>query len=249
MSNDLFVDGLKVNLISISHLSDEGYSVLFSKENCSILKPDGQTLLKGMRSSDDCYFLKARIVLNNVSMEEQIELWHERLGHMNYWDLRILDKFNVVRGPPKLVKKVNGVCGPCQQEKQTKSMHKKGKYLSTKEPLELLHMDLMGPMQTESLGGKRYIFVCVDDFSRFTWTYFLREKSKSFDKFKMLCTKIQNELNSNIKSIKRIRSDYEREFENAMFETYCNSVGISHEFSVPRTPQQNGVVERKNRVL
>ena len=65
----------------------------------------------------------------------------------------------------------------------------------------------------------------------------------------MLCTKIQNEMNSNIKSIKRIRSDHGREFENAMFETYCNSVGISHEFSAPRTPQQNGVVERKNRVL
>ena len=79
-------------------------------------------------------------------------------------------------------------------------MHKKGKYLSTKEPLELLHMDLMGPMQTESLGGKRYIFVCIDDFSRFIWTYFLREKSETFDKFKMLCTKIQNEMNSNIKS-------------------------------------------------
>ena len=65
----------------------------------------------------------------------------------------------------------------------------------------------------------------------------------------MLCTKIQNEMNSNIKSIKRIRSDHGREFENVMFETYYNSVGISHKFSAPMTPQQNGVVERKNRVL
>ncbi|KAK0594664.1 hypothetical protein LWI29_010466 [Acer saccharum] len=249
LSNALFVDGLKANLISISHLSDEGYSVLFSKDYCSILKPDGKTLLKGMRSSDNCYCLEARIVSNHVSMHEQIELWHERLGHMNFRDLRTLGKFNCVRGLPKLGKKANGICGPCQQGKQTKSMHKKGKYLTTKEPLELLHMDLMGPMQTESLGGKRYIFVCVDDFSRFTWTYFLREKSETFDKFKMLCNKIQNEMNSNIKSIKRIRSDHGREFENATFETFCNGLGISHEFSAPRTPQQNGVVERKNRVL
>ncbi|KAK0583521.1 hypothetical protein LWI29_037786 [Acer saccharum] len=249
LSDALFVDGLKANLISISHLSDEGYSVLFSKNDCSILKPDGQTLLKGMRSSDNCYCLEARIVSNNVSMDEQVELWHERLGHMNFRDLRTLGKFECVRGLPKLGKKANGICGPCQQGKQTKSMHKKGKYLSTKEPLELLHMDLMGPMQTESLGGKRYIFVCVDDFSRFTWTYFLREKSETFDKFKMLCTKLQNEMNSNIRSIKRIRSDHGREFENASFESYCDSLGISHEFSAPRTPQQNGVVERKNRVL
>ncbi|KAK0594174.1 hypothetical protein LWI29_024006 [Acer saccharum] len=134
LSDALFVDGLKANLISISHLSDEGYSVLFSKNDCSILKPDGQTLLKGMRSSDNCYCLEARIVSNNVSMDEQVELWHERLGHMNFRDLRTLGKFECVRGLPKLGKKANGICGPCQQGKQTKSMHKKGKYLSTKEP-------------------------------------------------------------------------------------------------------------------
>ena len=74
LSNVLFVDGLKANLISISYLSDEGYSVLFSKDDCSILKPDGHTLLKGMRSSDNCYCLKARIVSNNMSMDEQVEL-------------------------------------------------------------------------------------------------------------------------------------------------------------------------------
>ncbi|KAK1565465.1 hypothetical protein Q3G72_027340 [Acer saccharum] len=180
LSNALFVDGLKANLISISHLSDEGLSVLFSKNDCSILLPNGQILLEGMRSSDNCYCLEASIVSNNVSLDEQIELWHERLGHMNFQDLRILGKFNCVRGLPKLRKKANGVCGPCQQGKQTKAMHKKGKYLSTKESLELLHMDLMGPMQIESLGGKRYIFVCIDHFSRFTWTYFLREKSETF---------------------------------------------------------------------
>ncbi|KAK0593944.1 hypothetical protein LWI29_021070 [Acer saccharum] len=95
-----------------------------------------------------------------MSKDEHIELWHERLGHMNFRDLQILDKFNSVRGFPKLGKKANSVCGPCQQGKQTKSMHKKGKYLSTKEPLELLHMDLMGPMQTESLGGKDTFLLC-----------------------------------------------------------------------------------------
>ncbi|KAK0594043.1 hypothetical protein LWI29_032338 [Acer saccharum] len=109
LSNALFVDGLKANLISISHLSDEGYSVLFSKDYCSILKPDGQTLLKGMRSSDNCYCLEARIVSNHVSMDEQIEVWHERLGHMNFRDLRTLGKFNCVRGLPKLGKKANGI--------------------------------------------------------------------------------------------------------------------------------------------
>ncbi|KAK0576593.1 hypothetical protein LWI29_020240 [Acer saccharum] len=110
-------------------------------------------------------------------------------------------------------------------------------------------MDLMGPIQTESLGGRSYILVVVDDFSRFTWTYFLREKSEAFEKFKMLCVKIQNEKTSHIKSINKIRSDHGKEFENTSFENFCISLGISHEFSALRTPQQNCVVERKNRVL
>ncbi|KAK0594592.1 hypothetical protein LWI29_008542 [Acer saccharum] len=176
--NVTFGDGSKRNVVGKGTISVPGL-------------PSLSNALFGMRSSDNCYCLEARIVSNHVSMDEQIELWHERLGHMNFRDLRTLGKFNCVRGLPKLGKKANGICGPCQQGKQTKSMHKKGKYLTTKEPLELLHMDLMGPMQTESLGGKRYIFVCVDDFSRFTWTYFLREKSETFDKFKMLCNKFK----------------------------------------------------------
>ncbi|KAK2435458.1 hypothetical protein QL285_020513 [Trifolium repens] len=107
-------------------------------------------------------------------------------------------------------------------------------------------MDLMGPMQVESLGGKRYAFVVVDDFSRYTWVNFIREKSNTFDIFKTLSTQVQREKNC---GIVRIRSDHGREFENERFSEYCASEGIKHEFSSPITPQQNGVVERKNRTI
>ena len=78
-------------------------------------------------------------------------------------------------------------------------------------------MDLMGPMQVESIVGKRYIFVCVDDFSRFTWVSFIREKSDTFDSFKELCLELKNEENSKIGRIARIRSDHGKEFENSIF--------------------------------
>jgi hypothetical protein len=107
-------------------------------------------------------------------------------------------------------------------------------------------MDLMGPMQVESLGGKRYAFVVVDDFSRYTWVNFIRDKSDTFDIFKTLSTQVQREKNC---GIVRIRSDHGREFENEKFSEYCASEGIKHEFSSPITPQQNGVVERKNRTI
>ena len=110
-------------------------------------------------------------------------------------------------------------------------------------------MDLMGPMQVESIAGKRYVFVCVDDFFRFTWIDFLKEKSETFDIFKKLCKRLKNEKGGNIEKIIRIRSDHGKEFENGIFFDYCNKHGIAHEFSAPKTPQQNGVVERKNRTL
>lgn len=110
-------------------------------------------------------------------------------------------------------------------------------------------MDLMGPMQTESIGRKKYVLVCVDDFSRFTWVDFLREKSDTFEAFKKLCKRLMKEKDTVIGKIVRIRSDHGTEFENSKFSSFCDEHGIKHEFSAPKTPQQNGVVERKNRTI
>ena len=104
----------------------------------------------------------------------------------------------------------------------------------------------MGLTRTESLGGKRYIMVVVDDFTRYTWVILLRSKLDSPQHFKALCTRLQNE-----KSLKidRIRSDHGKEFENTYMESFCTRSGISQEFSAPITPQQNDVVGRKKRVI
>ena len=90
------------------------------------------------------------------------------------------------------------MCGLCPHRKQLKATHKVVQYTSTSKVLGLLYMDLMGTMQVESIAGKRYIFVCVDDFSRFTWVSFIREKLDTFDSFKELCLKLKNEKNNNI---------------------------------------------------
>ncbi|KAK2453843.1 putative mitochondrial protein [Trifolium repens] len=130
--------------------------------------------------------------------------------------------------------------------KQTRMSHPMLEHQVTSRLLELLHMDFMGPMQVESLGGKMYAFVVVDDFSRYTWVNFIREKSDTFDVFKTLSIQVQREKNC---GIVRIKSDHGREFENERFSEYCAIEGIKHEFSSPITPQQNGVVERKNRTI
>jgi len=107
-------------------------------------------------------------------------------------------------------------------------------------------MDLFGPSRTMSFGGNYYALIIVDDFSRFTWTLFLESKSDAFSAFKKLARRLQNTKNSNIGLI---RSDHGGEFQNEKFSKFCEKMGILHNFSAPRTPQQNGVVERKNRSL
>ncbi|XP_070043092.1 uncharacterized protein [Nicotiana tomentosiformis] len=107
-------------------------------------------------------------------------------------------------------------------------------------------MDLCGPKRVPSRGGKKYIFVIVDDYSRFTWTLFLRTKDDTLPIFVAFVKQIQVKMSYNVVSI---RSDHRTEFDNAKCDEFCAENGIIHKFSAPRTPQQNGVVERKNRTL
>ena len=104
----------------------------------------------------------------------------------------------------------------------------------------------MGPTRTESLGGKRYIMVVVDDFTRYTWVILLQSKSDAPEHIEALCTRLQNEKNP---KIDQIQSDHSKEFENSFMESFCTRIGISQEFSSPITPRQNDVVERKNKVI
>ena len=138
------------------------------------------------------------------------------------------------------------ICDTCQLGKQTKSSFKPIKDIMTSRPLELIHMDLFGLAKTKSLNGNRYVLVLVDDFSRFTWIFFLEHKDQTFLLFNIFQKRVEKEKEF---SILRIRSDRGGEFVNQLFMTYCDENGIKHEKSCLRTPQQNGVVERKNRTL
>ncbi|GJY72299.1 retrovirus-related pol polyprotein from transposon TNT 1-94 [Tanacetum coccineum] len=152
----------------------------------------------------------------------------------------------LVRNLPKL-KFDQHFCDACKIGKQAHASHKAKNVVSTTKCLELLHMDLFGPSAVRSYGGNRYTLVIVDDYSRYTWTRFLKNKTEAFDQFKIFSKKIQNQLGCTIVSI---RTDHGREFDNEVqFGEFCNANGITHNFSAPRTPQSNGVVERKNRTL
>jgi hypothetical protein len=224
--------------------------VQFSKKECNIFDSSGKWLIGGEKTADNCYGLPGlttdpQIFCNKATIDDS-ELWHQRSGHLNFSDMLKIAGKDIVKGLPKMEKIGKGICCSCQLGKQTRATHKKTSGIQTSRNLELLHMDLMGPTRTASLGGKRYILVIVDDFSRYTWAIPIPEKSDAFDAAQHLFKKIQVEQNC---QIMRIPSDHGREFKNSKFEEFCLSYGIKQEFSSPITPQQNGVVERKNKVI
>nr|GEV83605.1 retrovirus-related Pol polyprotein from transposon TNT 1-94 [Tanacetum cinerariifolium] len=136
---------------------------------------------------------------------------------------------------------------PTMNGKQAHPSHKAKNIVSTTRCLELLHIDLFSPSVVRSYGGNRYTLVIVDNYSRYTWTRFLEDKTEAFDQFKIFSKKIQNKLGCTIVSI---RTDHDREFDNDVkFGEFGNANGITHNFSASRTPQSNGVVERKNMTL
>jgi transposase InsO family protein len=138
------------------------------------------------------------------------------------------------------------ICSACQAEKQVGVHNSHKNIMTTDSPLELLHMDLFGPITYKSIGESKYCLVILDDYSRFTWVFFLQEKSQTQETLKRFLRWAQNELGLRIK---KIRSDNGTEFKNSQIEGFLEEEGIKHEFSSPYTPQQNGVVERKNRTL
>ena len=115
------------------------------------------------------------------------------MGHASYKHLSIVSKHELVLGIPKLNSVSNVVCGPCQLGKQMKAKHPGTQTSTTSRPLELLHLDLMGLTRIESLSGKRYIMVVVDDFTRYTWVILLRSKSDAPEYIEALCARLQND--------------------------------------------------------
>ena len=163
----LYIKGLKANLLSITQICDEEFQ--FSKKGCLIIDEEGIQVLEGNRTTDNCYGVVPTTPISCRSAQvNMLEVWHQRFNHANFKQVTKVSKLEAVEGLPKFGKVEKTICGVCQMGKQTKASHQKVNVIATSQWLELLHVDLMRPIRTESLGGKRYIMVIVDDFSRYT---------------------------------------------------------------------------------
>ncbi|GJX12557.1 putative ribonuclease H-like domain-containing protein [Tanacetum coccineum] len=174
------------------------------------------------------------------------KLWHRRLGHVNFKNMNKLVKGHLVRGLPSKVFVNDHTCVTYKKDKQHKASYKAKLARTIRKPLELLHMDLFGPVSVESINKKKYCLVVTDDFSRFSWVFFLATKDETNDILYKFITGLVNQLNYKVKII---RSDHRTEFKNHAMNEFYAKKRIKRKFSVARTPQQNGVAERKNRTL
>ncbi|GJY32267.1 putative ribonuclease H-like domain-containing protein, partial [Tanacetum coccineum] len=254
-----FVDELKFNLFSVSQMCDKKNSVLFTDTECLILSPsfklldESQIVLRAPRQND-VYSLDLKNIVPSGGLTclyanattDESKLWHRRLGHVNFKNMNKLVKGNLVRGLPSKVFVNDHTCVACKKGKQHKASCKAKLERTIRKPLELLHMDLFGPVSVHNINKKRYCLVVTDDFSRFSWVFFLGTKDETSEILFTFITGLENQLNHKVKII---RCDHGTEFKNYDMNVLCAKKGIKREYSVARTPQQNGVAERKNRTL
>ncbi|GJV80903.1 putative ribonuclease H-like domain-containing protein [Tanacetum coccineum] len=235
-NNVLFTDTECLVLSSDFKLLDESQVLLRVPRKDNIYSVDLKSVVptKGLT----CLFAKATI--------DESNLWHRRLGHINFKNMNKLVRGNLVRGLPSKIFENDHSCVACQKGKQHKASCKAKLVNSISKPLHMLHMDLFGPTNVKSLMKKSYCLVVTDDFSRFSWVFFLATKDETSGILKTFITEIENQLDYKVKVI---RSDNGTEFKNSVMNQFCEMKGIKREFSVARTPQQNGVAERRNRTL
>ncbi|GKA25650.1 retrovirus-related pol polyprotein from transposon TNT 1-94 [Tanacetum coccineum] len=247
-----YVEGLNHNLFSVGQICDADLEVAFQKSTCYICDLKGNDLLTGSRGTD-LYSITLQdtstpnpICLMAKASSSQAWLWHRHLSHLNFDSTNLLSKNDIVTGLPKLKFIKDHLCSSCELGKAKRKSFQTKTTPSSKRRLEILHMDLCGPMRVESFNGKKYILVIVDDYSIYTWTHFLRSKDETPQVLIDFLKPVQRGLHAQVRTV---RTDKGTEFLNKTLHQYFAQEGIEHQTSTARTPEQNGVVKRRNRTL
>lgn len=198
------------------------------------------------RKINSIYVMSAESAyVDRVKKNETADLWHERLGHVGFHKLKTMMSKEMLKGLPQLEVNVDNVCAGCQYGKAHQLPYEESKY-KAKEPLQLIHSDVFGPVKHPSVGGCRYMVTFIDGYSRYVWVYFMKEKSEALQRFKEFKSKAESDLQ---KKVKCLRTDNGGEYSSREFAEYLKEYNIRRQLTCPYTPQQNGVAERKNRHL
>ncbi|GJS85929.1 retrovirus-related pol polyprotein from transposon TNT 1-94 [Tanacetum coccineum] len=203
-----YIERLNHNLFSVGQFCDADLEVAFRKSTCYIRDLKGNDLLTCSRGTD-LYSITLQdtstpnpICLMAKATSSQAWLCHRRLSHLNFDTINLLSKNDIVIGLPKLKFVKDHLCSSCELGKaKRKSFHTKTTP-SSKRRLQILHMDLCGPMRVESFNGNKYVLVIVDDYSRYTWTHFLMSKDETPEVLIDFLRLVQRVLHAQVRTVR-----------------------------------------------
>ncbi len=255
LRNVLHVPEATVNLFSTRQATNSGAVITFMNNGCSV-SLDGTLYMEGISQEDGLLVINqskeqpASAVAAAAVSKDTAELWHRRFGHLGYDNLFNLKKKNMVEGIPVpaehfMQQKKKPTCEECASAKQSRLSFPQSKTQTTR-PLELVHMDVCGPMAVPSHGGAEYLATFVDDYSRLSYVVPLVHKSEVTGAIRDTLVKWENQTGGSLKSV---RTDRGGEYVNQKLDAFFRHRGVQHQTTAPYTPEQNGVAERLNRTL
>ncbi|MCO5549363.1 hypothetical protein L7F22_002833 [Adiantum nelumboides] len=250
----LYVPGIKKNLLSVSSLAKNGLRVIFEDDRCIVRdRENGYSLITTGTLENGLFVLdhyekqiQACIAETKTQAMQDAELWHARFGHVGYGSLMTLQRHNMVHDLSLLEMPPRHVCEGCVLGKMHRFAFSQDGFVRATRKLQLVHSDVCGPMRTPSVGNSLYFVTFIDDFSRFCWVYPLKAKSYVFANFQHYVSMVENETGCKVQTL---RTDRGGEYMSGAFKDFSGKKGIKNQCTMPYTPQQNGVAERKNRSL
>lgn len=250
LTDVLYVPGASANLVSVNKAVQKGAAVEFNN-NCCRVTVQGRMVVEAA-CRDGLYHIPLHSQHNSMlaaSVQETAELWHRRYGHLGYSNLAKMQRLDMVKGisvtESAFKAAGNGVCEPCVLAKQHRQPFPASESKSTRK-LELIHMDVCGPMQETSIGGSRYFATFLDDFSRLSVVVPIAHKSDVVKTTRDVISVLETQSRE---KLCKVRTDRGKEYVNAALSEYFKSKGVIHETTAPYTPEQNGAAERLNRTL
>lgn len=204
----------------------------FHDKVCEVFDKDG-TKLMGVEMHGHSFPLKWRNeAAYHVSMDETM-LWHKRYGHYNFKALKLMADSHMVINLPT-INITRNICCVCEEGKSHRQPFPTQQTRRALRRLELVYTDIYGPMHTNSLNGSKYFLLFIDDFSRYAWVYFMKQKTEVFDWFVKFKAMVENEVGEKIKVL---RSDNGAEYVSNQFQCFLQKHGVQHQLTVPYSPQ------------
>lgn len=245
LENTLHVPELRTNLLSVAKIVDKGCEVVFGSKQASVRDSAGKVKLITKRQGD--LYILGSSQMSNLATQARpsdITIWYQRFGHLNQKDISAMSRTEAVSGLRIEGNSELPPCEVCISQKLTSSPFS-SRAQRSRHRLNVVFSDLCGPMRTSSKGGARY-FMTLIDHSRWCQIYFLKSKDEAPNKFLEYKQLVENQTGCKIKAF---HSDNGKEFCNSTMDRILRNSGIQRRLTIPHTPEQNGVAERKNRTL